>query len=88
MPSLLEDLTINTFEEGKTSHEATFSERYDIWKEHNKITIVLLPNDQIRKSTKEIVDDTKRRFKIDDQYVLSCAYRIPKAGYKMVFYKK
>ena len=85
---LTEELTIDTLEEGNTSYEATFSERYEIVKDVNKITIVLLPHELDRKSPKEIVNDAKRRFKIDDnRYVLSSAFRNKGAGFKMVFYK-
>ena len=85
---LTEELTTDTLDEGKSYHEATFSERYEIVKDVNKITIVLLPHDLVIKSPKEIVNDTKRRFRIDDErYVMSCAFRNRGAGFKMVFYK-
>jgi len=85
---LAEELTIDTLEEGKSYHEATFSERYEIVKDVNKITIVLLPHELTRKSPKEIVNDTKGRFKIDEKsYVMSSAFRNKGAGFKMVFYK-
>ena len=85
---LTEELTIDALEEGNTYHEATFSERYEIVKDVNKITIVLLPHELARKSPKEIVNEAKGRFKIDDKrYVMSSAFRNKGAGFKMVFYK-